>query len=175
MALVAVVPFMGSGKSFLSGFNIASLLGGKFGGVSSASSVGGKVFTYGDIALEPEDSLTFTVEDIPDEIGGYEVMGEYLPDGIEVTWTGKRFKVPSAGFVKYSKKEGDFIATKDENPCGFKISITKKGKVTGSFKVYVQKSEKTVKAYSAKFSGYLDGDIAVSIKKAGVYTAASLN
>ena len=114
------------------------------------------------------------MEELPDEIDGYEVMGEYAPDGIEVTWTGKRFKVPAAGIVKYSKKEGDFVATKDDNPCGFKITISKKGKVSGSFKIYVAKSEKTLKAYTAKFSGYLGGDISVSIKKAGFYTSATL-
>ena len=131
-----------------------------------------KPFIYGDIELEPEDSLFFSLEDAPDTIGGYDVLGEYLPDGIEVEWTGKKFKTPKAGKVKYSKKEGDFVATKDENPCGFKISISKKGKVKGSFKVYVAKSEKKLKSYTAKISGYLGGELVVTIKKVGSYSAS---
>ena len=172
----AALSFLGNAKSYWGVYGLYGLTGWTGGGSSgSSSSIGSKTFSYGDVILEPQDSLFFSVEDLPDEIDGSPVLSEFLPDGIEVTWTGKRFKVPAAGFVKYSKKEGDFVATKDENPCGFKISISKKGKVSGSFKVYVQKSEKKVKAYSAKFSGYLDGDIALSIKKAGVYTVASLN
>ena len=127
---------------------------------------------FGDTVLEPEDSLFFSLEDMADEIKGYEVLSEYLPDGIEVVWTGKKFKAPKAGKVKYSKKEGDFIATKEENPCGFKISVSKKtGKVKGSFKVYVQKSEKKLKSYTAKFTGYLGNDLTVTVKKVGVYNA----
>ena len=131
-----------------------------------------KTLVVGDMVLEPEDSLTFTVGEMPDEIGGLPVFSEYLPDGIEVEWTGKKFKTPKAGSVKYSKKEGDFIATRDENPCGFKMSISKKsGKVSGSFKVYVQKSEKKVKSYTAKVSGYLGSDLVVTIKKVGSFEA----
>lgn len=126
---------------------------------------------FGDITLEPEDTLMFACDDMPEEIGGYEVMYEYLPSGVEVTWTGKKFKLPKAGKVKYSKKEGDFITTNDENPCGLKLSINKKtGKVSGSFKVYVMKSEKKVKSYTAKITGYVGGEeIYVTIKKVGTF------
>ena len=59
-----------------------------------------------------------------------------------------------------------------KNPCGFKMSINKKsGKVSGSFKVYVQKSEKKVKSYTAKVSGYLGSDLVVTIKKVGSFEA----
>ena len=130
--------------------------------------------TYGDgEELEPEDTVSFMVEDLPDEIGGYEVLSEYLPDGIMVEWTGKKFKAPKSGSVKYSKKEEDFVTTSDENPCGFKVSVNKKtARVTGSFKVYVKKSEKKLKTYSAKFAGYLGGQIVVTIKKVGTFAAA---
>lgn len=129
-----------------------------------------KEFIFGDIYLEPEDSVMFSVEDLPDEIGGYETMSEYFPEGIEVIWTGKKFKNTKAGKVKYSKKEGDFVTTNDENPCGFKVSINKKtGKVSGSFKVYVAKSEKKLKAYTAKVKGYLGYPLTVTIKKVGTY------
>ena len=117
--------------------------------------------------------MFFSIDDMVDEIGGYPVMSEYLPDGIEVEWTGKRFKTPKAGVVKYSKKEGDFVTTSDDNPCGFKVSISKKkGKVTGSFKVYVQKSEKKVKAYTAKISGYVGSTLTVTIKNVGTFEAS---
>ena len=132
-----------------------------------------QTFFFGEYELEPEDSLMFSVDDLPDEIGGYEVLSEYFPDGIEVVWTGKKFKAPKAGRVKYSKKDEDFIATKDENPCGFKISVNKKkGKVSGSFKVYVAKSEKKLKSYTAKISGYLGSPLSVTIKKVGTYEGA---
>ena len=108
--------------------------------------------------------------EMPDEIGGFEVLSEYLPDGIDVEWTGKKFKTPKAGRVKYSKKEEDFVATSDDNPSGFKVSINKKtGKVSGSFKVYVAKSEKKLKSYSAKVKGYVGGELTVTIKKVGVF------
>ena len=129
-------------------------------------------FIYGDIELEPEDTVMFSLDDGPEDIDGYEVMGEYLPAGIEVMWTGKKFKCPKKGSVKYSKKEEDFYTTNDENPCGFSVSINKKtGRVSGSFKVYVMKSEKKVKSYTAKVSGYLGDELSVTIKKAGVYGA----
>lgn len=130
--------------------------------------------TFGEITLDPEDSLMFVCDELPEEIGGYEVMSEYLPSGVEVTWTGKKFKMPKSGKVKYSKKEGDFITTNDENPCGVKLSINKKtGKVKGSFKVYVMKSEKKVKSYTAKVTGYVgDEEIYVTIKKVGSFVGS---
>lgn len=132
-----------------------------------------KTFVYGDSELEPEDSLTFSLEEMTDEIGGFEVLSEYLPDMVDVMWTGKKFKTPKAGKVKYSKKDEDFVATNDENPAGLKISINKKsGKVKGSFKVYVAKSEKKLKSYTAKFTGSLGGNIVVTIKGVGSFSAS---
>ena len=183
MLLLALVSFVGyprlaDAKVNLAAYGISSYRIGSsvsLGSSSSSASLGKKkAFSYGDIYLEPDDGLFFSLEEMVDEIDGYEVLSEYLPDGIEVTWTGRKFKVPKAGRVKYSKKEGDFVATSDDNPCGLTISISKKGKVTGSFKVYVAKSGTKVKSYTAKISGYLGGDLSVSMKKAGVYTAASL-
>ena len=144
--------------------------------ISGFSKSAKKTFMYGDIMLEPGDSLTFSMEEYPDEIGGYEVLGEYVPDGVEVEWTGKKFKAPKAGKVKYSKKEGDFVSTSDDNPAGLKISVSKKtGKVSGSFKVYVAKSEKKLKSYTAKISGTIGSEsLTVTIKKAGFATSASL-
>lgn len=187
MFVAVAVPFMGYSKVAFpfAGIKLRSpiVMPASFGGVklpssgSSLSVSGGKAFSYGEIYLEPEEGFMFSIADMEDEIGGYPVLSEYLPEGIEVTWTGKKFKVPKAGKVKYSKSEGDFVATRDENPCGFSISISKKtGKVKGSFKVYVAVSEKKLKAYTASFSGYLGGEsLSVSIKKAGVYAAATLD
>jgi len=148
ITLAALIPFVSLGKS-------------KY-----------KAITFGDTTLEPDESIVFSLDDAPDSIAGYDVLSEYLPDGIEVTWTGKKFTAPKAGKVKYSKSEEGFVTTNDDNPCGFKVSINKKnGKVKGSFKVYVEKSEKKVKAYSASFSGKLGGEITVKIKKVGTYSA----
>ena len=133
-----------------------------FFGYSKAKTVS---LLFGDVTLDPEDSLTFTLEDMADDIGGYEVLSEFLPEGVEVTWTGKKFKVPKAGKVKYSKSEEGFYTTSDENPCALKIKITKAGKVSGSFSVYVAKSETKTKAYKAKFSGKIGGEMKCTIKK----------
>lgn len=132
-----------------------------------------KTLYFGEMTLEPEDSIMFSLEDMDETIGGLPVLDEYLPAGIEVEWTGKKFKTPKKGKVKYSKKDEDFVTTSDENPCGFSVSINKKtGKVKGSFKVYVQKSEKKLKSYTAKFSGYLGSEnFVVTIKKVGSYYA----
>lgn len=122
---------------------------------------------------DPDSILMFSIDDVPDTIGGYEVMSEYAPMGIEVIWTGKKFKTPKAGKVKYSKKEGDFIATSDENPCGLKVSINKKtGKVSGSFKLYVMKSEKKLKSYSFKITGVVGGTVTAYSKKVGTIAAS---
>lgn len=147
VALAAVLPFVAFGKK--------------------------KTLVIGDMTLEPDTSLTFAMADGPDEINGLEVLSEYLPDGIDVTWTGSKFKVPKSGKPKYSKKEDDFVSKKDENMCGFKCSVNKKtGRVKGSFKVYVQKSEKKLKAFGASFSGTLgDGGLTVRVRGAGEYEA----
>lgn len=125
--------------------------------------------------LEAGSTLSFSVEDMPDEIGGKDVLSEFLPDGIEVEWTGKKLKVPKAGKVKYNKKEDEFVATSEDNPCGLKLNVTKKGKVSGSFKVYVGKSEKKLKSYTAKVTGTLGGTLKVKIAKVSGSFSASLD
>lgn len=130
--------------------------------------------TLGDgTVIEAGDMMTFALEDMPDTVKGYEVLSEYLPDGISVEWTGKKFSVPKGGKVKYSKSEEDFVATSDENPSNFKISINKKkGTIKGSFKVYCQKSEKKLKSYTFSFSGTLGGTLNVKYKSSVVATAS---
>ena len=120
-------------------------------------------------------TLTFSVDDMPDEIGKYDVLSEFLPDGIEVQWTGSKLVVPKAGKVKYRKKEGDFVATSEDNPCGLKLKVSKSGSVSGSFKVYVEKSEKKLKSYTAKVSGTLGGTLRVKVSKVSGSFEASLN
>ena len=125
--------------------------------------------------LDDDSDLSFSFEDeFPEEIGGYEVLTEFLPDGVGLEWTGKKLKAPKAGKVKYSKKEEAFIDAKNsDNPSGLKVKYNKKkGTVSGSFKVYVAKSEKKLKTYTAKFSGRLGGSMSVSIKKQGVVATA---
>ena len=136
-----------------------------------------KTLVIGDMTLEPDTSLTFALADAPDEINGMEVLSEYLPDGIDVTWTGSKFKVPKSSKPKFSKKQDDFVTSekRDENNCGFKCSVNKKtGVVKGSFKVYVQKSEKKLKAYGASFRGTL-GDGGVAVRIAGASYEATLD
>ena len=86
---------------------------------------------------------------------------------------GKTLKAPKAGKVKYSKKDEGFVDSKDsENPSGLKAKLNKKkGTISGSFKVYVAKSEKKLKSYSAKFSGKLGGTIKITVKGKTVATA----
>lgn len=136
-----------------------------------------KTLYFGDLVLEPDTDMTFSVEDAPEEINGMPVLDEYLPEGLSVTWTGKKFKVPKSKKVKYSKKEEDFVSKADENCCSFKVSINKKtGVVKGSFKVYVVKSEKKLKTYGASFRGSLgDAGLTVTYKGAGLTAAGSLD
>lgn len=125
-------------------------------------------------SLKAGDLLSFSLEDdFPEEFNGYEVLDEFLPNGVELEWTGKKLKVPKAGKIKYSKKDEDFIDKKDsDNPAGLKIKINKKkNTVSGSFKIYVAKSEKKLKSYTAKFSGRLGGSLNVTVKKTVVATA----
>lgn len=125
-----------------------------------------------DFDLDTESIYTFTC-DLPSEINGYEVLTEFAPDITGIVWTGKKFKAPKAGKVKYSKKEYGFITTREDNPCGFKISYSKKKRrISGSFKVYCAKTEKKLKTYTAKFAGTLGGDLYVTIKKVGSFEAS---
>ena len=101
------------------------------------------------------------------------MLDSFLPDGVELEWTGKSLKAPKAGKVKYSKKDEDFIDKKDsDNPAGLKIKFNKKKKtVSGSFKIYVAKSEKKLKSYTAKFSGKVGVSMQITVKKKVVATA----
>ena len=123
--------------------------------------------------LEAGDTLYFSIEDFPDTIGGLDVLTDFLPDGVELEWTGKKLKAPKAGKVKYSKKDEDFVDTKDsDNPSGLSVKLNKKkGTVSGSFKIYLAKSEKKLKSVKAKFSGKAGGSMAVRVKGSVVTTA----
>ena len=174
LLLAAAIPFDGYPKTVLVGGKY-NLTGISAGSSKTASALKKRTFSYGEITLEPDDSLVFALDDMVDTIGSYTVLDSFLPAGIEITWTGTKFKVPKAGRVKYSKSEGDFVTTREENPCGFKISISSKGKVRGSFKVYAANGTK-LKSYTATFSGNLEGDgLSVKVKKANVYSSASIN
>lgn len=130
------------------------------------------VLTYGDgESLSPGDVLVFSVGEMPSEIKEMSVLEEFLPQEIKVRWTGSKFYPPKKGKVKYSKHDEDFVTTQKANPCGLSIKY-KKGKITGSFSVYVAKSEKKVKAYKAKVSGTLGEELTVTVKNAaGSYSA----
>ena len=146
------------------------------GGDSSAglSNDGAATNQDQDQEKDEDSAYAFSFEDdFPDEIDGYEVLSEFLPDGVGLEWTGKKLKAPKAGKVKYSKKEESFVDTKDsDNPSGLSVKYNKKkGTVSGSFKVYVAKSEKKLKTYTAKFSGALGGSLKVYVKKKLVSTA----
>ena len=124
--------------------------------------------------LDKEDTLTFSIDDeFPETIDGHEVLSDFLPEGVMLEWTGKTLKAPKAGKVKYSKKDEGFVDSKDsENPSGLKAKLNKKkGTISGSFKVYVAKSEKKLKSYSAKFSGKIGGTIKITVKGKTVATA----
>lgn len=128
----------------------------------------------GSVSMEAGESLSFSLdEESLDEIDGYEVLSEFLPGGVALEWTGSKLKAPKSGKVKYSKKDGGFVDTKDsENPSGLSVRYNKNsGKVSGSFKIYVSKSDKKLKSYSAKFSGTLGGEMSVKVKGKQVATA----
>lgn len=116
--------------------------------------------------LDEGDTLTFSLDDFPEEIDGYEVLSEFLPDGVMLEWDGKKLKAPKSGKVKYSKKDGGFVDSKEsDNPSGLSAKLNKKkGTISGSFKVYVSKGEKKLKKYSAKYSGKIGGSLKVSVR-----------
>ena len=124
--------------------------------------------------LEAGDTFSFSIEeDLPDTINGLEVLTDFLPDGVDLEWTGKKLKAPKAGKVKYSKRDEDFIDTKDsDNPSGLSVKLNKKkGTVSGSFKIYLMKSEKKLKSVKAKFSGKIGQSMAVRVKGSTVAVA----
>ena len=102
------------------------------------------------------------------------MLSSFLPEGVSLEWTGKKLKAPKSGKVKYSKKDEDFVDKKNsDNPSGLSVKLNKKkGTVSGSFKIYVAKSEKKLKSYKAKFSGTLGGSLSVTLKKKVIATAA---
>lgn len=126
------------------------------------------------LTLEKGDEISFAFEeDFPEEIGGLEVLTEFLPDGVPLEWNGKKLKAPKAGKIKYSKSEEAFVDKKDSNnPSGLSAKYSKKkGTISGSFKVYVAKSETKLKSYKAKFSGKLGDTMKVYVKGKLVATA----
>ena len=138
-----------------------------------------------DDDYDNHDYLTFSLdsEDFPESVDGRYVLAEYLPEGIEVEWSGKKFKTPKAGKPKVKKEDGEYYIDVSEkgadNPCGLKLKYkAKTGKVTGSFKVYAYSEGKNgkpkIKSYSAKISGYLGDEdgLPVTIKKIGRFTAS---
>lgn len=149
---------------------LAPTSGGYVASSSDRSSSSASTTTLGS----EEDVVSFSFEDeMPDEIGGYEVLSEFLPDGVALEWTGKKLKAPKSGKIKYNKKEEAFVDTKDsDNPAGLSVKYNKKSStVSGSFKVYVAKSEKKLKSYKAKFSGKLGKSMGVFVKGKRVATA----
>ena len=126
------------------------------------------------------DSYSFSLADEVEYIGDYDVLTEFLPSGVDVEWTGKKFKTPKAGKIKYSKDEEAFVDKREsENPSGLKLKYSKKSdKVTGSFKVYCQyenkKGKLKLKTYKAKVSGYLS-DESLNVKVKGVMYSATLD
>lgn len=128
------------------------------------------------------DYLTFSVDtdEFPEYVDKYEILTDYLPEGIEVEWTGKKFKTPKAGKLKVKKEDGEYYIQEkgEDNFCGLKLKYKKKtGKVTGSFKVYGayenDKGKLKLKSFSGKVAGYLNDEdgLTVTIKKIGSYTA----
>ena len=101
------------------------------------------------------------------------MLSSFLPEDVELEWTGKKLKAPKSGKIKYSKKEEDFVDARDsDNPSGLSAKLKKsKGTVSGSFKIYVAKSKKKVKSYTAKFSGKVGESMNVVLKKKVIATA----
>ena len=131
-----------------------------------------------------EEYLTFSLDstDFPADINGNEVLTEYLPDGVEVEWTGKKLKTPKSSAPKVKKVDGVYevvVSEKGEdNPSGLKLSYKKKkGTVSGSFKVYAISEGKNgrlkLKSYSAKVSGVFGSEdgLTVKISKVGTFSA----
>ena len=106
--------------------------------------------------LKSGTSFVFSIDDdFPETISGHEVLSSFLPEDVELEWTGKKLKAPKSGKIKYSKKEEDFVDARDsDNPSGLSA-----------------KSKKKVKSYTAKFSGKVGESMNVVLKKKVIATA----
>ena len=133
---------------------------------------------------EDSGALTFSMDtdDFPESVGDYYILTEFLPTDISVDWKGNKLTTPKSATPKVKKVDGEYevvISEKGEgNPCGLKLKYNKKsGKVTGSFKVYAtyetKKGKLKLKKYSAKVSGTLDEESALTVRvsKIGTFSA----
>lgn len=91
------------------------------------------------------------------------LYGEYLPDGLSVAQSGKKWIVADgakAGKVMVNRKTGEIDEAKHGvNPSGLKLTYTEKsGSFKGSFKVYNLENGK-VKSYTVNVTGVMIGDV----------------
>lgn len=135
--------------------------------------------------IEPGDTLTFDLnaDDLPETIKGQEILTEFLPNGVEVEWTGKKFKTPKSASPKVKKIDGEYeIVVKEkgeDNPSALKVSYKGSTRVKGSFKIYTtyeKKGKPKIKSYSVSFTGRpgVSDGINVSAKKAAISCTATL-
>ena len=94
------------------------------------------------------------------EVDGVEVDESLLPDGVEVTASGARWRAPKADKVKFVSDDGAYeVLTEYGNPAGLSLSATpSKGVFKGRFKVFGITDSGKSKKYTAAVNGVvLDG------------------
>ena len=122
-----------------------------------ASSAGATVASVKESAATGEATVAFSLAN------GYALDGllaEYLPNGVKVMRTAKKWTLPKAGKLKYKKPNAakgiaGGLTTTGENIAGLKLSYTAKtGVLKGSFKLWTLDTEKgKLKSVSAKVTG----------------------
>lgn len=131
----------------------------------ATASVGGTIAkgVYAFSVESPEDAFPFD---------DYDIIGETIPDGYEITYSGKKFDCGRIPTIKYKKIRDDgevsydLIGIDDDNKpncSGLKLSYTTKtGIIKGSFKVCLTNEESVdegrapkIKKYSASISGFI--------------------
>ena len=87
---------------------------------------------------------------------GAELLGDYLPEGVDISLSGTKWVLPKAGKVTFVKGTDEVDEDKTgENPSGLKLSYkAKDGSFSGSFKVYAIVNGK-IKSYTANVAGVL--------------------
>ena len=91
-------------------------------------------------------------------------LTDYLPDGLAVAQSGKKWVVAKAGKVAYAKGTTDIDETKlGENPSALKLKYnSKNGSFNGSLKIYSPADNK-LKATTVNVNGVLIGTVAHGI------------
>ena len=125
---------------------------------------GAKMTIANDVAVGgplAAGTLIFSMDDEIEMLKGNPVMQDWLPFGTKITNTGSKWVCAQKGRGKYDRKSASFVNTSMDNAAGLQLSYkAASGFITGKCTVYAQRSATSLRASSAKITGYWFGDTA---------------